>query len=124
MTDDEFRREVVSCVEDGCQYRISFGEDPLQPIETMNENIIRSFAIRLAKQLTKRGGDVLQWDCLPEATQLLCDVVSLITGGDKKRLVVVNLDETNRLDEAGQAYLHRLRQRASIPLRRRLDFCM
>jgi len=103
--DVEFCTLVHRCVECGDQYRISFADQSLGSNESMADNVVRSFAVRLAK-INNVQMPVIPLDQLGDGNQLLRDVVSGITDGNKDRLLVVNLDETNRLATIeGQFYL-------------------
>ena len=80
-------------------------DDPLLPTEWKTTRI-SSEALQFVWQTTKRKEANVEWDGCPDGFQLLCEVVSLITGGDAERMIIVNLDEMNRLaGEIGRAYL-------------------
>lgn len=102
--DDEFRVIVQDCVDSGRQYRISFGEDPFMVHEAKDPG--KSFALRLMWLC----GAKAKWEQLPEGRRILPQVIRHLTNSTKKSLIVVNLDETNKLMETqlGAEYLAHL----------------
>jgi hypothetical protein len=101
VEDNQFQTVVKDCVESGRQYRLSFGSDPLEKFETSDPS--KSLALRLMRL----AGLEVKWDQLPEGRIILPQVISYLTDSTKEALLVVNLDETNKLMETklGVAYL-------------------
>ena len=101
---EEFGKIVHDCVDSGRQYRISFGSDPLMVHEAKDPG--KSFALRLMRLC----GAEAEWDQLPEGRFILPQVITRLTNSTKESLIVVNLDETNKLMEtqSGREYLTHL----------------
>ena len=104
---DRFRGVVDACVSSGRQYRIAFSNPNLTPEEVNNPDM--SLAWRLSKAIIKRG---LGFPKRHDGQRQLRSVLEAITGGKEESLVVINFDETNKLQldpsSADYRYLSRI----------------
>ena len=104
---DKFYPVVKACVNAGRQYRISYGgTNPLSELDIRYP--ATSFARRIVMQCVAKNKNV----GFPkvEGTDQLQSVVHRITGEKREALVVINIDETNKLMEhaSGSEYLRQV----------------